>query len=103
MWDWLMMAIKKPKAFCWSHTADQAAFSILALNRSLPLANLLVYGADKRETEQANNYVNRMKHVNHVLDTIAKGEYETVAANDYDRLPRVRVDRTVCANGGPPC
>ncbi len=97
------MAIKKPKAFCWSHTADQAAFSILALNRSLPLANLLVYGADKREAEQANNYVNRMKHVNYLLSLLAKGEYEIVTHKDYDKLPRVKVNRTVCANGPTPC
>lgn len=37
VWDWLAMLIAKPRAFCSSETQDQAALSILAYNRSLPL------------------------------------------------------------------
>jgi hypothetical protein len=42
VWDWLMMALKKPAAFCSSHTQDQGAWNVLAHNRSLPMTNLVL-------------------------------------------------------------
>ena len=36
VWDWLGMAVARPRAFCSSHVQDQAAFTILLFNRSLP-------------------------------------------------------------------
>ena len=40
---WLTIALTKPDAFCASHTQDQAVWSILSRNRSLPLLNLCPY------------------------------------------------------------
>ena len=40
VWDWLGMAVAKPRGFCSSHVQDQAAFTILVYNRSLPLVNV---------------------------------------------------------------
>uniref|UniRef100_A0A7S2NFA2 Uncharacterized protein n=1 Tax=Haptolina brevifila TaxID=156173 RepID=A0A7S2NFA2_9EUKA len=37
---WLQLALDQPRAFCASHTQDQAAFTVLAINQSLPLINM---------------------------------------------------------------
>lgn len=76
VWDWLQMAIAKPKAFCSSHTNDQAAWTLLVQNRSLPLINPCVYlgtvPADKRTWSCEQHY----KQHNTFLTVIKEGLFE---------------------------
>ena len=83
VWDWLAMALAKPGPFCNSHVQDQAAFSILILNRSLPLINPCVYlhigGPGQYEA-----CVTHTKKIGTFLSTIAGDTYETLLSQDHD-------------------
>ena len=82
IWDWLIMALARPEAFCISHTQDQAAFTILALNRSLPIVNPNPY-------EHSNGVCYKCcggKDAQTFLRAISRGAFEVVQAPDYDKL-----------------
>lgn len=81
VWDWLAMALAKPRPFCNSHVQDQAAFSILVLNRSLPLINPCVYLHVGGQYEAC---VTHTKKIGTFLATIAGGTYESLLSRDYD-------------------
>eukprot|EP00966_Prymnesium_polylepis_P045638 1056721-Prymnesium_polylepis.1 len=73
---WYSMAVREPNAFCNSSTQDQAAWSILVYNRSLPLVNPCVYRNASKLCFVAT------KNVNDFLGTIRSGRWETVAADE---------------------
>ena len=71
---------------CVSHTQDQAAFTILALNRSLPLLNPNPY-------EHVNGTClggTGQKDGRTFLGMLANGAYGVVRSEDYDRLVSTR-------------
>ena len=96
MWDWLGMAMSKPQAFCSSHVQDQAAFTILVLNRSLPLVNICPFLqiASKRGYEP-QKCVKHTKHLAAFLGALRDGAYEVVQAAEYDVLREGYVNHQV--------
>ena len=81
-WDWLQMAVQRPNAFCTSHVQDQAAWSILVLNRSLPLVNVCPYMAGKG----GQLCVKNQKNTNMFIGALAKGAFEVVKPDEVDWL-----------------
>ena len=79
MRDWLKMALDHPKAFCASDTQDQAAFSILALNRSLPLispsSGHCRRGADKSTAA--------------FMRVLSAGKFDVAEASSFDDASRL--------------
>lgn len=82
VWDWLHMAVKRPDAFCTSHIQDQAAWTILVLNRSLPLVNFCPYLSKKGQ----NTCVHAMKNTNSFIESVGLGRFEIVTADEVDGL-----------------
>jgi hypothetical protein len=83
VWDWLWMALAKPEGFCNSWTQDQAAFAILARNRSLPLINQCVYLRISAGWESCGRHSQK---VNTFLDVLGRGAFEVVQTKDYPVL-----------------
>lgn len=87
VWDWLGMAVARPHAFCSSHVQDQAAFTILALNRSLPLINVCPYlNLPSKRAYEPQKCVKHTKNSNAFLDLLARGAYEVVPSREVDEL-----------------
>ena len=82
VWDWLHMAVRRPEGFCWSHPQDQSAWTILVLNRSLPLVNVCPY----RHGKGAVTCVNKQKNTNELIDTLQRGAFEVVLPDEVDWL-----------------
>ena len=96
VWDWLGLAMAKPEAFCNSHVQDQAAFTILVLNRSLPLVNPCPYmHVPSKRGYEPQKCVTAMKHPAAFLSTLRDGAFEVVPATEYDLLRRGYLDRSV--------
>ena len=69
---WLQMALQDPYAFCASHTQDQAAFTILAINRSL---RMLDPCPKLRPPWLHNVCFDREKDLRFVLGVVSRGSY----------------------------
>ena len=82
VWDWLQMAVQRPSAFCTSHVQDQAAWTILVLNRSLPLVNMCPYMKHKG----AGACVRKQKNTNYLIAALEKGAFEVVTPDEVDWL-----------------
>ena len=82
VWDWLGMAVAEPTAFCFPHVQDQAAFTILVLNRSLPLLNVCPYLGLKGK----QRCVTHTKDTNNFLSLLGRGMVEVVESDELDRL-----------------
>ena len=82
VWDWLGMAVARPHAFCMAHTQDQSAWTILVLNRSLPLVNPCPY----LTLEGSQRCVTHQKDTNFFLSMLGEGAFEVVEAAEYDAL-----------------
>ena len=83
MWDWFAMAAARPQGFCMSHTEDQATFTMLVQNRSLPLLNPCVYLTHVRGYEKCYTYT---KRANNFLGILGAGRFEVVAGTEYERV-----------------
>ena len=83
VFDWLAMAAARPRGFCKSHTEDQAAFTMLAQNRSLPLLNPCVYLTHITAYEQCYTHC---KRANNWLGLVADGRYEVVRGDEYEKV-----------------
>ena len=87
VWDWLGMAVAKPHAFCNSHVQDQAAFTILVYNRSLPLINVCPYiDLPSKRGYEPQKCVKHTKSANTFLELLGRGAFEVVPSSDYDEL-----------------
>ena len=84
VWDWLHMALVKPKGFCASHVQDQAAFTLLAHNRSIPLVNTCVYQVAKGY----ERCVRATKSLNQFLVSLAESRYETLLPSEFESAAR---------------
>ena len=74
VWDWLMMALARPSAFCGSHTQDQAAFTILAHNRTLPLVSFCAHRSEEEGCFVALKNVNTfVQHINEGRFSVWRG------------------------------
>jgi len=81
VWDWLMMAIAKPRGFCYPLAQDQVAWTILVLNRTLPLIQLgpatlcqpFVFGVHMN---------NRMNHFEYFAKSLMNGDFTEVRTVD---------------------
>ena len=82
VWDWMHMAVERPSAFCMSHIQDQAAWTILVLNRSLPLVNFCPY----LHAKGPNVCVHKSKNTNTFIDQLRGGRFEIVTADEIDGL-----------------
>ena len=90
IWDWLSMAIVKPTGFCNSQVQDQAAFTILVLNRSLPIINPCLY----LHSVGYEKCVGTQKGLNYFLNVLlADGAYEVVPASEFGELNEGYLDR----------
>ena len=76
VWDWLGMALAKPSAFCSSYTQDQAAFTILADNRSFPLINHCVYLKVRGEFDACGRHSQRIDTF--LGPVLSRGAFEIV-------------------------
>lgn len=81
VWDWLMMALARPDGFCHSHVQDQAAWTILVQNHSLPLINTCPFAPDLQK-----GCAKHFKSMNAMLRAISSGMYEVVEGTEYDLL-----------------
>jgi len=80
---WLQMALRSPRAFCDSHTQDQAALTILAVNLSLSMLDpCLRMGLAERQGAQWPNgkCFDQEKNLDFMLDAIATGAYDVRVA-----------------------
>eukprot|EP00931_Biecheleriopsis_adriatica_P020570 TRINITY_DN13704_c0_g1_i1.p1 TRINITY_DN13704_c0_g1~~TRINITY_DN13704_c0_g1_i1.p1 ORF type:complete len:539 (-),score=54.11 TRINITY_DN13704_c0_g1_i1:44-1660(-) len=90
IWDWLSMALGRPKEWCMSQTTDQGAWTVLVLSRRLPLVNTCIYfdNCDWHTPSVANSsatYCSWMsKNVNVFLSVISSGWFEVVRGSEYD-------------------
>ena len=82
VWDWLQMAVQRPSAFCISHVQDQATWTILVLNRSLPLVNVCPYMTGKG----GQKCVTKQKNTNLLIGALEKGAFEVVTPDEVDWL-----------------
>ena len=82
VWDWLQMAVQRPSAFCISHVQDQATWTILVLNRSLPLVNVCPYMTGKG----GQKCVTKQKNTNVLIGALEKGAFEVVMPDEVDWL-----------------
>ena len=71
--QWLVMALDEPNAFCASHTQDQAAFTVLAANRSLPLADMCPF---LRPPWLNNKCFDQQKLLSAAVRALGKGQFE---------------------------
>ena len=91
IWDWLALAVARPRGFCASHTQDQAAWTVLVLNRSLPLVNTGPYlypmGLPRPSSPDIHMLCSEgFKGADVLLRIVAHGLYEIVQPEDYDSL-----------------
>jgi len=93
VWDWLSMYLAKPGGFCGSHTQDQAAFSILVENRTLPVMNACPYVTSRGMLPSPSKPARALracfqssKGYNWFIDAVAGGFYEVVTPEAYDTL-----------------
>jgi len=91
VWDWMSMALERPAAFCDSHTQDQAAWTVLVFNRSLPLINTCMYLSKNKLHASRNDghypwCAHNIKNTNLFLGALGKGVYEVVNAHEYDSI-----------------
>ena len=93
MREWLRMGVRSPDGWCSSHPQDQATWSLLVQNRSLPLTALAPYmPSDEENPGRAG------KSVNTLLDMLSKGLYAVVT--DVDALVGKLPYRQGGGNGG---
>ena len=85
---WIELAISKPDGFCSSHTNDQAIFSLLVRNFSLPLINPCIYltMGGYRACQQ------HTKNTRTFLELLTVGAYEVLLPSEYDTLPWTSID-----------
>ena len=77
---------------------DQAAFTILVLNRSLPLVNTCPYiDLPSRRGYEPQRCVRTTKHPAFFLGAIRTGAFEVVNANEYDALREGYLDTSVAS------
>lgn len=86
VWDWLMMAITHPHGFCSSHTNDQAAWTLLVQNRSMPLINPCVYLGTLPPAMRNRGCERHYKKHNTFFDVLRRGLYEIIDADSYDNF-----------------
>ena len=77
VWDWFAMMHVHPHAACVSHTQDQALWTILVQNRSLPVVNPCVYLHRMRGYERCFTYE---KKPHGFLWLLGQGKFEVVAS-----------------------
>ena len=77
VWDWFAMMHVHPHAACVSHTQDQALWTILVQNRSLPAVNPCVYLHRVRGYERCFTYE---KKPHGFLWLLGQGKFEVVAS-----------------------
>jgi len=98
VWDWLWMALRRPEAFCISQVQDQAAWTVLVLNRSLPLINACMYlGRHRSHIPRPHRagYIrdcgSYTKSTNTFLANLGQEAFEVVTPGFLDQLvPRNR-------------
>ena len=91
VWDWFAMAHArsaffrgaKSSGFCMSHTEDQAAWTLLAHNRSLPLLNPCLYLSKVQGFEKCYTHT---KRANNFLGILGAGRFEVVTGGEYEQV-----------------
>ena len=83
VWDWFAMAHARPRGFCMSHTEDQAAWTVLVQNRSLPLLTPCLYLSALKGFEQCFTHT---KRASNFLTLLATGRYEVVRGDEYEQV-----------------
>ena len=70
-----------------AHPQDQAAFTILVLNRSLPLVNICPYlNMPSKRGWEPQKCVRATKHPALFLGALRDGAFEVVPSSEYDAL-----------------
>lgn len=75
---WTDMALQRPESFCYSHAQDQAALTVLAINRSLPLLDTCEVLAGRKWL--ANKCCDEAKDLNLILDFVSRGNFSVTVA-----------------------
>jgi len=79
VWDWLSIYLAKPSAFCGTHVEDQASFTLLVQNRSLPIPNFCAHVWGKKGSYRPTK--NHNWFIQHAQD----GRHEILWPEDYSR------------------
>lgn len=104
VWDWMWMALARPEGFCFSHVQDQAAWTVLVLNRSLPLINACMYLGRHRfhlprphgqglNIKWCSEYT---KNTNTFYATLGQGAFEVIAGHEHTWVVPTNQSRLNC-------
>jgi hypothetical protein len=102
VWDWLSMALAKPKEWCQSEAREQAAFSALARSRRLPLLSTCAFpdGCDSfTQTVSSIDLRKQAPHrcstatrnMNFFLAALARGAFDIVNGTEYGMVKPVEL------------